>query len=197
MGSPIIGLGAEVTAIVDEYRHTADVPRLLERLDLVAARATSAEELMLAVKPYLEMHEVAGPIYERVIERDPNNAQALVILANAYWLTGRGGDVVGDLASRALAIDPANRGAWHLWALSEGVPRTRLQRWQQVVARFPDDDLAKATMADNAAGIGASEDDPAAMQLALDTFKELRARATRPEQRNALDEAITALSKRR
>ena len=46
-----------------------------------------------------------------VIEREPENAAALVALANAYWLTGRGPDVVGGLASRALAADPTNRAA--------------------------------------------------------------------------------------
>jgi hypothetical protein len=44
----------------------------------------------VARKDYREMHEVAGPVYERVVEREPENAAALVALANAYWLTGRG-----------------------------------------------------------------------------------------------------------
>jgi hypothetical protein len=51
--------------------------------------------------------------------------------------------------------DPENRAAWHLWALAESDPRQRVARWQQVSARFPTDDLARANVADNAAALAA------------------------------------------
>jgi hypothetical protein len=127
------------------------------------------------------------------VDREPAHARALVRLANAYWLTGRGPDVVGDLASRAIAADPSHRGAWHLWALTETDPRARMTRWLQVTERFPDDDLARANLADNAASVGATEDDPVANRLALDTFLELRRRAPHPAQREAIDRALDAL----
>ena len=195
MDFPVLSVRDEVAQIVAEYRRTAEVGRLLERLELVVARGTTAE-LKDAVAPFLQLHEVAGPVYERIVEREPEDAQALVVLGNAYWLTGRGPEVVGGIASRAIAADPANRGAWHLWALTEAEPRARMVRWQQVVARFPQDDLAKATMADNAASVAAAEDDPVALKLAIDTFEDLRARATRPDQREALDTALKALKNR-
>jgi hypothetical protein len=72
-----------------------------------------------------------------------------------------------------------------------------MTRWLQVTERFPDDDLARANLADNAASVGAAEDDPVALRLALDTFGELRARAPHPAQRVALDQAIDALRNRR
>ena len=196
MDFPVQSVRDEVAAIVTEYRRTGDVGRLLERLELVVARGTTAE-LKEAVQPYLPLHEVAGPVYERLVEREPDDAQALVILGNAYWLTGRGPEVVGGIASRAIAADPDNRGGWHLWALSEPDARGRMLRWQQVVARFPQDDLAKATMADNAASVAAAEDDPVALALAIETFEDLRRRAAHPNQREALDAALTALKKRR
>ncbi|HVT38004.1 MAG TPA: hypothetical protein VHE78_03100, partial [Gemmatimonadaceae bacterium] len=116
---------AALDAIVQEYQQRGDVPRLLESLSgFTAAAPTPA--LAEAVQPYRDMHEVAGPIYEVIVEREPNNAGALVALGNAYWLTGRGPEVVGGLASRALASDPSNRAAWHLWALSESSPRLRV-----------------------------------------------------------------------
>jgi hypothetical protein len=146
------GVQSALEAIVQEYHQRGDVPRLLESLAALAASASTAD-LVDAVRPYREMHEVAGPIYEVVVEREPHDAAALVALANAYWLTGRGPEVVGDLASRALTADASNRGAWHLWALSEPSPRLRVQRWQQVSVRFPSDDLAKASLADNAASL--------------------------------------------
>jgi hypothetical protein len=86
-------------------------------------------------------------VYERIVAERPTDARALVILANAYWLAGRGPEVVGDLASRAIAADPTNRGGWHLWALTESNPRRRTDRWLQVSRRFPGDDLAKANLA--------------------------------------------------
>jgi hypothetical protein len=187
---------AQLAAIVDEYRQQADVSRLLESLAAFAAD-TPTEALFTAADAHAAIPEVLGPLMEVVVEREPEHARALVRLANAYWLTGRGPDVVGALASRALAADPSHRGAWHLWALTETEPRGRMQRWLQVTERFPEDDLAKANLADNAASVGAAEDDPVAIKLALDTFTELRRTARHPQQQQALDEAITALRKSR
>src|SRR5262245_6256226 len=86
--------------IVRDYRKTADVGVLLSRLDDVA-RAHATADLVPALEPYMGLHEVAGPVYEIIVEREPENARALVALANAYWLTGRGPEVVAGLAERA------------------------------------------------------------------------------------------------
>lgn len=152
-----------------------------------------ADALVAAVEPFLHMPEVAGPIYERVVQEQPGNARALVILANAYWLSGRGPEIVGDLASRALAIDPANRGAWHMWALTESNPRDRTVRWMQVTQRFPADQLARAALADNAASLAASEHDREALDLAIRTYEGLLAESTQPQQQAALETAINTL----
>jgi hypothetical protein len=193
MNFPAPGAGAELDGIVAEYRARGDVARLLERLDLLG-RSTATTDLVAAVEPYLEMHEVAGPLYERIVEREPENARALVLLANAYWLTGRGPDAVGDLASRAIAADPTHRGGWHLWALAEPSPRQRVQRWQQVVTRFPADQLAKANLADNAAALAGAENDPVALKLAIATYEALLAQATRATERAALQNALNTLT---
>jgi hypothetical protein len=179
-------------AIVHDYRHRGDVPRLLDQVAALSATAPTAE-LLAAADHYREMHEVAGPIYEVIVEREPDNAPALVALANAFWLTGRGPEVVGDLASRAIAADPSNRGAWHLWALSESDQRPRVQRWQQVVTRFPDDQLAQANLADNAASLASAEDDPVAMKLAIATYEVLLLSATHQAQKSALEGALRTL----
>lgn len=139
------------------------------------------------------MPEVAGPVYERIVAAEPENARALVILANAYWLSGRGPDVVGELATRAIAADAANRGAWHMWALSEGNPRERTARWKQVSARFPDDLLARANLADNAAALAGAEQDYEALDLAIENYEELLERSELPDQREALGKAIATL----
>ena len=130
---------------------------------------------------------------ERATAERPYDAQALVALANAYWLSGHGPDVVADLASRAIAADPENRAGWHLWALSEPDPRARVTRWQQVSARFPADDLARANVADNAAALAGAEHDYDALDLAIVTYEQLLSSAERPEQRDALDTAIRNL----
>ncbi|HEY8166902.1 MAG TPA: hypothetical protein VIF83_15235 [Gemmatimonadaceae bacterium] len=130
---------------------------------------------------------------ERIVAESPKDARAIVALANAYWLSGRGPDVVGELASRAIAADPGNRAGWHLWALSESNPRDRVTRWQQVSARFPGDDLARVNVADNAAALAGAEHDYDALDLAIATYEQLRATAPGPEHRLALDEAISKL----
>ncbi len=133
------------------------------------------------------------PALERAVAERPEDAKALVALANHYWLIGAGPEVVGDLASRAIASDPGNRAAWHLWALAESNPRERVARWQQVSKRFPSDDLAKANLADNAAALAGAEHDYQAVDLAIDTYEDLLTRAERADQRSALEKAIKTL----
>ncbi len=185
-----------LNAIVDAYRKHHNVAQLLEALGSLASTAPT-DELFAAADAHAAIPEVLGPLMEVVVDREPNNARALVRLANAYWLNGRGPDVVGELASRAISADPAHRGAWHLWALTETDPRARMNRWLQVTERFPDDDLARANLADNAASVGTTEDYPVALKLAIDTFTTLRRSAPHAAQRDALAHAIEALRNRR
>lgn len=185
-------LSQHLAAAVTAFRAEGDMGALQESLAHLV-RDHPAAELAAAAEPYRTMPEVAGPIFEKVVEADPDNAKALVALANAYWLAGRGPEKVGELASRAIAADPANRAGWHLWCLSESDPRERTIRWRQVVARFADDDLARATLADSAASLAGAERDPEALALAIGEYEILRARAERPEQREALDKALTTL----
>jgi cytochrome c-type biogenesis protein CcmH/NrfG len=133
------------------------------------------------------------PALERAVAERPEDAKALVALANHYWLIGTGPEVVGDLATRAIGSDPDNRAAWHLWALAESNPRERVARWQQVSKRFPSDDLAKANLADNAAALAGAEHDYQAVDLAIDTYEDLLTRATHDDQRSALAKAIKTL----
>jgi hypothetical protein len=181
-----------VATAVTEYQATADTGALFAALDRIAASAMP-DALIEAAEPYRTIPEVAGPLYEKVLEAQPENARGLVILANAYWLSGRGPAVVGELAQRAIAADPSNRGGWHMWALSETDPRDRTTRWKQVVDRFPEDELAMANLADNAAALAGAEKDYDALDLAVYTYEALLARATLPEQRDALDTALRSL----
>ena len=133
------------------------------------------------------------PALERAVAERPDDAKALVALANHYWLIGAGPEAVGDLASRAIASDADNRAAWHLWALAESNPRERVSRWQQVSNRFPKDELAKANLADNAASLAGAEHDYQAVDLAIETYEDLLATAQQPDQRTALEKAIKTL----
>jgi hypothetical protein len=193
--APADATAAAIADAVATYQASGDMAVLLERLTDAVAMSASPEALAVAVEPFRGIPEVAGPVYDHIVAQRPDDARALVILANAYWLAGRGPDVVGELASRAIAADATNRGAWHLWALTEGEPRRRADRWQQVTRRFPEDDLARAALADNAASVGGAEDDPAMLQLAVTTYEHLLGRASHPHQRRALQEAITALKR--
>ena len=192
MGKQSLDPSAELSAAISTYTDTNDYGALLERL-LALSEVTEPEALAAAAEPYLGLPEVAGPLYERIVAPRPNDARALVILANAYWLTGRGAEATGELASRALAADPGNRGAWHLWALTEGVPRQRMMRWKQVVERFPEDDLARASLADNATSLASAERDREALQVAIRSYEMLRRRTTNPAQLAAVEQALATL----
>jgi hypothetical protein len=185
-------VAAALAAAVNEYRQQGDVGTLLDRVKAVAYEAPP-ESLGAAAAPYMDLPEVVIPVYERIVEASPTEAQPMVVLANAYWLTGRGADVVGRLAERAKSVDDGNRGAWHLWALAESDPRARMERWRAVSERFPSDQLARAALADNAASVAGAEHDPLALDLAVQTFEGLWAEASRDEERRALEETIAKL----
>lgn len=184
---------AELAAIVEEYRITANIGTLIDRVRGLATDI-SPEQLALQTIPYRDMPEVVIPAFEHIVAERPQDAQAMVVLANAYWLTGRGPEVVGSLAERAIEADARNRGAWHLWALAEAEVRDRVLRWQEVARRFPDDQLARAALADNAASLAGAEHDQDALQLAIATYEGLLAEATLPEQRAALEATLKALA---
>ena len=192
MISPSIDAAGELSAAVQEYERTDDVGVLLDRVKAIAA-VTPPDQLMEACTPYRDRPEVIIPAYERIVAQLPDNAQALVFLANAYWLSGRGPEAVGDLASRAIAADANNRAAWHLWALAESNVRERVARWQQVTKRFPADQTARAALADNATSLASAEHDPLALDLAIRLYEGLLAESTVDVQRAALNNALKTL----
>src|SRR5512133_3982563 len=185
-------VAAALAAAVTEYRQQNDVGALLDRVKSLV-RDASPDSLASLATPYMDLPEVVIPVYERLVELRAAEAQPMVVLANAYWLTGRGSDVVGELAERARAVDPSNRGAWHLWALAESDPRARVERWQRVAEQFPADQLARAALADNAASLAGAEHDPLALDLAVRTYEGLWAEASRDAERRALEETIAKL----
>ena len=182
----------EIASYVEAYRRSGDLGLLLDQLKALA-QATPPELLKVAVAEFRDMPEVVIPLYERIVADSPDDAQAMVVLANAYWLAGRGPDVVSRLASRAKAADPGNRGAWHLWALSEPDLRKRVDRWLEVTRRFPADQLARAALADNATSLANDEEDPVALKLAISIYEGLLAESTQTAQRLAIEQSLKTL----
>ncbi len=189
---PVSDPSHELTSYVEEYQRSGDLGILLDRLKALASR-TAPEALETAAQSYREMPEVIIPLYERIVGELPNDAQAMVVLANSYWLTGRGPAVVGQLAARAKQIDPENRGAWHMWALAESDLRKRVDRWREVTKHFPADQLARAALADNATSLANDEEDPVALELAIATYEGLLAEAEHPAQRLAVEQTLDTL----
>lgn len=190
--SPFYDPSLELAACVDAYQRSGDVGVLFDQLKALARRFPP-DLLKTAANAYREMPEVIIPLYERIVADVPTDAQAMVVLANSYWLTGRSPDVVGQLASRAKSIDPTNRGAWHLWAIAEGDLRKRVERWHEVTQRFPADQLARAALADNATSLANDEEDPVALKLAIATYESLLAEATHTSQRIAIEQSLQTL----
>ena len=159
------------------------------------ARDVSADDMYEAATHFRDRPDIATPLLEDVVRAQPNNSRALVRLANCYWLLGAGPQPVAELASRAIAADPQDRAAWHLWALADEQPRGRVDRWQQVATRFPEDDLALANVADNAASVAGAEHDYEMVDVAIAAYETLRSRAKREEERAAVDRALETLRK--
>jgi hypothetical protein len=190
--SPFRDPAGELAAFVDAYQRSGDVGTLLDQLKALAKRS-SPELLKAASQSYREMPEVVIPLYERIVADSPADAQAMVVLANAYWLTGRGPAMVSELASRAKTVDASNRGAWHLWALAESDLRKRTERWLEVTKQFPSDQLARAALADNATSLANDESDPVALKLAIATYESLLAESTATAQKLALEQTLKTL----
>jgi len=187
-----VSIATQLQAALADYESHNNLGALLDTVRGIA-KAADLDDLVAAAELLKERPEIAMPVYEHVIAQRPDDARALVILANAYWLTGRGHDVVGDLAARAKRAAPDNRGAWHLWALAESDNRERMERWRQVTERFPDDKLARAALADNATSLAGAEQDPLALDLAIRTYEGLWAEAPNPAQREALEKTLETL----
>ncbi|MEO7086824.1 MAG: hypothetical protein ABI442_13180 [Gemmatimonadaceae bacterium] len=190
--SPFYDPAHELALIVEAYQKTGDVGILLDQLKALAKR-TAPDTLKIWARGYKEMPEVIIPLYERIVAAVPNDAQAIVVLANAYWLTGRGPDVVNKLANQAKSIDASNRGAWHLWALAESDLRKRVDRWHEVTKKFPSDQLARAALADNATSLANDESDPVALKLAIATYEGLLAESTAISQQLAIEQSLKVL----
>lgn len=187
-----MSLQRQLQTALSEYESHNNLGALLDTVRAIA-KSADLDALIAAAEPLKDRPEIAMPVYEHVISMRPDDARALVILANAYWLTGRGHDIVGDLAERARNADPENRGAWHLWALSESDNRERMERWRQVTLRFPDDKLARAALADNATSLAGAERDPLALDLAIKTYEGLWTEAPNAAQREALENTLETL----
>ncbi len=179
-------------SIIDDYRRDGDVGVLFDRLRALA-RGAEPNAVKRAAEPFRDLPEVVIPLYEEVVAQSSADAQAMVVLANAYWLTGRGPEVVGELAERAIAADASNRGAWHLWALAEPSVRGRMERWHRVSREFPADQLARAALADNATSLAHDEHDPLALDLAIATYEGLLVESRQTAQRLALEQTIKTL----
>ena len=190
--APIADASRVIADALDRYQADDNLGALFDAMRALAARH-DVDALVRAAEPFRDRLEVVIPLYEHVIAQRPNDARALVTLANAYWLTGRGPEIVGQLAQRARAADPTNRAAWHLWALAEPSVRARMERWQRVSEEFPADQLARAALADNAASLAGAEHDPLALDLAIATYDGLLREAETPTQRRALEETLTTL----
>lgn len=192
MASPFYDPSAELASLVEAYHRSGDLGLLLDQLRALARR-TAPDVLKTASQPFRDMPEVVIPLFEQIVSVAPDDAQSMVVLANAYWLSGRGPAAVNELASRAKSIDPNNRGAWHMWALAEADVRKRVDRWLEVTQRFPADQLARAALADNAVSLATDEDDPVALKLAIDTYESLLAETKHTAQRLALEETLRKL----
>jgi predicted Zn-dependent protease len=185
-------LAEQLQAALTRYDTDDNLGRLLDAVRALA-KESDPDRLVAAADRFKDRPEIVIPVYEHVVAERPSDARALVALANAYWLTGRGPEVVGELAVRAKEADPDNRAGWHLWALAESDVRKRMERWRAVAERFPADQLARAALADNAASVASAEHDPLALDLAITTYEGLLNEASAPTQKRALETTLETL----
>ena len=183
----------ELSSFVESYQQSGDVGLLFDQLKALAKR-TAPDALKQAAQPFRDLPEVVIPLYERIVADSPNDAQAMVVLANSYWLTGRGPDAVEQLASRAKAIDRAE--SRRLAPLGAG--RSRICESASIVG-------SKSRSAFRATNSRAprspttprvwrtTKQDPVALKLAIATYEGLLAETKQTAQRLALEETLKKL----
>ena len=88
MPNPPLDPANRLARIVEDYRQHDNLGALFDSLRALA-RDSTPELLIDISRPYRDVPEVVIPLFESVTERLPNDAQSIVVLANAYWLTGR------------------------------------------------------------------------------------------------------------
>src|SRR5206468_12615981 len=72
-------VAAALAAAVHEYRQQGDVGTLLDRVKAMARDAEPAA-LASAARSYMDLPEVVIPVYERLVESNPREAQPMVVL---------------------------------------------------------------------------------------------------------------------
>src|SRR5688500_16856368 len=98
-------LADELNKAVSRYETDDNLGTLFDTVRALAKTA-DVDALIAASGPFRDRAEIVIPVYEHVVGQRPHDARALVVLANAYWLSGRGPDIVGELAERAKSADP-------------------------------------------------------------------------------------------
>jgi len=132
------------------------------------------------------------PSYERIVADRQADAQAMVVLANAYWLTGRGPGPVEALAVRAKEIDPMNRGAC-ICGRSPNPTCENASSGGSPSPRVPSDQLARAALADNATSLRMTSKIRLRSSSRSPRMRVLLAEAPGTAQRLALEQSLKTL----
>jgi Flp pilus assembly protein TadD len=94
----------------------------------------------------------AAAVLDRVLRKEPRNAEALLLRATAKLIEGEAAAGRRDLA-RALEIDPTQRQGW----LTLGALEVAEERWSEALAAFRRAEQLEPGAADNDLNIGAVE----------------------------------------
>ena len=126
-----------------------------------------------ASQPFRDMPEVVIPAL-RANRRStrPTDAQAMVILANAYWLTGRGPDAVEQLAVRAQGDRPDQPRRLASLGAHAGRPaqtRRPLARGHEAISRPTNSRAPRSPTTPRASRT--TKHDPVALKLAIATYE--------------------------
>ena len=90
MTAPTSGFAAALAAWGADYRAPHNIAHLKQHLKSLARQATP-DAVIVAAEPYRDEPEIVAPLYEAVVEAQPDNARALVMLANAYHFLSEAG----------------------------------------------------------------------------------------------------------
>jgi tetratricopeptide (TPR) repeat protein len=121
--------------LIAAYADNLDTPRALERCcgvrteKLESGYRAYVEKIAATVPPAERAERPSPAALERAVQRDPGNAEALAQLADAYLEAG-GRTRAGELATRALAAQPAQPLAAYVMARLHAAAGEKEEAWK-------------------------------------------------------------------
>lgn len=133
----------ETLKVQAERRLTGEIPDEQFRIEI--STVTDVGLLRSLAEEFTPHSEISIPAYQRILEINPGDPDALVDLGFVYWLCGED-DEARDCLGRAYGLDPEHEKALLLDAALEPDSRRKRTLYERALERDPANQVAIANL---------------------------------------------------